>query len=121
MENKTEKLIEKRKVKIAVATGLAVGAAIGGAVIYAMNGDSIKLGKILKEFGKNAEGQLLTDILTEYANGSNRIDYTTPKKGVIKTMAELGEGAKILIDDAVENGRSNNNVVALMVFTKKVK
>jgi hypothetical protein len=120
MENEGKKTTEKRKVRIAVATSLAVGVVIGGTVIYIMNGDSIKLGRLLKEYGKNKEGKTLIDCLTEYAKNSNHFVHTTPTDDTV-TMANLVEGAKTLIESAEENGHIDEPVTALIAFTKNTK
>lgn len=123
MEKNDKKPTEKSKVRIAVATGLAIGAVIGGAVIYIMNGDSIKLGKLLKEYkqyGKNNEGKTLIDVLTKYAKNSDHFVHTTPVDDT-ETMANLVEGAKTLIESAEENGHIDEPVTALIAFTKNTK
>lgn len=121
MENEGKKTTEKRKVGIAVGVSLAVGALIGGSVVYVLNGDSIKLGKILKEYGKHDDGRTLVDALTEYAKNSYWFYHVTPGADQNVTMKDLHSGAETLIKDAIESGRADDEVTTLIAFTKKAK
>lgn len=117
-EKKEKKSTEKNKVRIAVATSMAVGAVIGGTVMYIVNGDSIKLGKLLKEYGKNKEGKTLIDCLTEYAKNSYWFYHVTPNEDAV-SITDLVSGAEALVKSAVEEGHEGDNVTALIAFTKK--
>lgn len=118
MEKNDKKTTEKSKVRIAVATGLAVGAVIGGTVIYIMNGDSIKLGRLLKEYGKNKEGETLIDCLTNYAKNSYWFYHVVPMDDST-SIKDLASGAEAIVKNAVEGGHEADNVTALIAFTKK--